>query len=136
MNIAPQPTKRAAMVNNPDYIASMEYTILLFLCIAAYLFAMVIQVRDPKINVTYSDWILGFIASAIGGTIAFLWALYFANVGTRAFVTVFATLVSYRSFKFIVSSEAQDAFAKGFFNGILNAISRIFNNNNQDGADR
>lgn len=115
---------------------TLEHKVLIGLYLLSYFFAMFIQVKDPKTNVQFSDWLLALVASFIGATIAYFIAFKWLNVGFRMGVTILASLVSYRTLKFMVSSESQDAFAKGFFNGLLNLMSNLFNyKNNKDGND-
>lgn len=114
---------------------TLELKVLVGLYFLSYFFAMFIQVKDPKTNVQFSDWILAFIASLIGGTITFFIAASWLNIGFRMGVTILASLVSYRTLKFMVSSESQDAFAKGFFSGLLNLMSNLFNYKNKENGN-
>ena len=108
----------------------LHHKILIELFLLTYMVAMLIQVRDPKTHVKFSDWILGFLSSVIGGTIAYFFVMKWANLGLRMGVTILFSLVSYRLIVFIVSEEAQKAFAEGFWKGIINLIRNFMNNNN------
>jgi len=112
-----------------------HHEILIGLFLLTYFVAMAIQVRDPKTNVKPSDWVLGFLSSIIGGTVAYFFVAKWANIGLRMGVTILFSLVSYRLLIFIVSEEAQRAFAEGFWKGIINLIRNFMNdkNNKDDG---
>jgi hypothetical protein len=115
---------------------TLEHKVLIGLYLLSYFFAMFIQVKDPKTNVKFSDWVLAFVASFIGATIAYFIAFKWLNVGFRMGVTILASLVSYRTLTFIVSSDSQEAFAKGFLNGLLNLMNNLFNyKHRQNGND-
>ena len=107
---------------------NLEHSVLIILFILSYFGAMFIQLKDPKVEVHISDWFLAFITSSVGGTIAYFIAMTWQNVGIRIGLTILASLVSYRTFKFIVSSEAQEDFARGFWKGIIMAVQRLLNN--------
>ena len=108
----------------------LHHKILIGIFLLTYLVAMMIQVRDPKTHVKPSDWVLGFLSSIIGGTIAYFFVAKWANLGLRMGVTILFSLVSYRLIVFIVSEEAQKAFAEGFWKGIINLIRNFMNSNN------
>lgn len=96
---------------------------------------MLIQIKDPKTDVDAMDWVLALLTSFVGGLIAYFAVMKWVNVGMRMAVTIFVSLVSYRTIKFIVSNEAQNDFAKGFWVGIKTVMQRLFNSqppNNND----
>lgn len=105
----------------------IHHKILGVLLLIAYLAAMLIQIRDPKTDVHLTDWILALLCSLLGATITYFVVMKWANIGWRMAITVIVSLVSYRTLKFIVSNEAQDEFARGFWTGIMNALKRLFN---------
>lgn len=116
-------------MKNPRYMEffTIEHKVLFVLYICSYLMAMFIQIKDPNTKVDFSDWFLALFTSAIGAVITYYIAMSWANIGFRMGATILASLVSYRTFKFIVSEEAQEQFAKGFFSGIMNVLSNLFN---------
>lgn len=116
---------------NDTLTLQLHHKILIGLFIVIYFVSMGIQVRDPKVNVRISDWIYGFLCSVVGGTVAYFFVMGWANIGLRMGVTLLFSLISYRLVSFIVSDEAQGAFASGFWNGILN-IWKNFTNKNQN----
>jgi len=107
---------------------NFEHKILIVLFIISYFGAMFIQVSDPKTAVKASDWFLGFITSVVGAVITYFVVAAWVNLGTRMAATIVASLVSYRTFKFIVSNEAQEDFAKGFWSGVMSILKRVVNN--------
>jgi hypothetical protein len=124
------------MANSPELYASLEHTLLLCLCIVSYFVAMIIQVRDPSVTVTHSDWILGLISSSIWGTVAYFFALQWVNVGSRMFITILATLVSYRFMKFVSSKTFQETIINAFVQWLMNLIKGKAGNSQDDGTDR
>ena len=112
------------MFRNLDF----EHRILVFLFVLSYFGAMFIQIRDPKAEVKTADWLLGFLTSVVGSTITYFMVSTWTNVGTRMAATIIASLVSYRTFKFIVSNEAQEDFARGFWRGVITTAQRLVNN--------
>jgi TRAP-type uncharacterized transport system fused permease subunit len=110
----------------------LHHKILIGLFLLTYLVAMMIQVRDPKTNVKPSDWVLGFLSSIIGGTLAYFFVAKWANIGMRMGFTILFSLVSYRLIVFIVSEEAQKQFAEGFWKGIINMIRNFISNNSNN----
>lgn len=123
-------------MSNEFYLhLDFEHKVLIVLYVLSYFVAMFIQVRDPKTIVRASDWFLGFVSSSIGGTIAYFFVMKWANIGLRMGITILFSLVSYRLFCFIVSEEAQNAFAKGFWQGIINMVSQFLNNKHNDNYD-
>lgn len=118
------------MFNEFLLLLTFEHKVLICLYLLSYMGAMFIQIRDPETEVTLSDWFLGFLTSVVGGTITYFIALNWINVGLRMGITIIASLVSYRTFKFIVSKEAQDEFAKGFWKGLVGVAQKFVNNNN------
>lgn len=111
---------------------TFEHKVLIVLYILTYISAMLIQIKDPKTDVTSMDWLLGFITSIIGGIITYFGVMTWANQGLRMLATIVVSLVSYRTIKFIVSNEAQEAFASGFWNGILRCLERLGNSKTKD----
>lgn len=115
------------MLNSLSTALEFEHKVLIFLFIISYLGAMAIQIRDPKTRVEVFDWFVGFLTSMVGGIITFFICIGWDNIGLRMGVTIIATLVSYRTFKFILSEDAQNDFAKGFWKGIITSIQRLLN---------
>ena len=114
---------------------TIEHKVLAGLYLLSYFFAMFIQVKDPNVKVKLSDWLMAFVASFIGATITYFIAVNWLNVGFRMGVTILASLVSYRTLTFMTSNQSQNAFAKGFFNGLLNLMSNLFNNKNKENGN-
>lgn len=106
--------------------------ILIVLCLMSYATSMGIQIRNPKINVQFSDWIYNLITSTIGAAIAYAWVLNWINIGARIFIIILISLISYPTFKFIVSPEAQAEFAQGIGRAILNMLKGAFKGDNKD----
>ena len=119
-----------------NFQLQFEHKLLVVLYLLSYLGAMLIQIKDPKVTVEFSDWVLALITSFVGGMIMYFGVMSWANVGVRMGVTILATLVSYRTFKFIVSSESQEDFAKGFWKGIMGALRRLLNSNYNSDNDK
>lgn len=113
---------------------TLEHEILIVLYLLSYLGAMFIQIRDPKMRVTWHDWFLALLTSSVGGTITYLMVMGWANMGFRVGVTILSTLLSYRTFKFILSNESQEAFAKGLTTGLLNMLNKVFKNDKDDNS--
>lgn len=104
----------------------LHHRILIILYLVTYFAAMLIQIKDPNTRVSFLDWILAFLASSVGGILTYFGVMGWANIGVRMATTIFVSLVSYRTLKFIVSDEAQTAFAKGFFSGLMGILHRLF----------
>jgi hypothetical protein len=136
MRLATQPTNKTTMANNPNLYADLEQSILITLCILSYFVAMAIQIRDPKNTVSTIDWVLSFISSCIGATVAYFFALEYLNVGTRMFITILASLISYRFMELVASKEVQGKIAGSFINAIIDFFSRIKNKQDNHGTDR
>lgn len=120
----------------------IHHKILILLYLVIYLAAMLIQIQDKDTKVKFIDWILAFMTSSVGGLVTYYAVMTWANLGLRMATTLFVSLVSYRTIKFIVSDEAQTDFAKGFWSGIKTIMQRLFNtqppnnnNNNNNNND-
>lgn len=111
---------------------SIHHKILIILYLVVYLAAMLIQIQDTRTKVKFIDWILAFLTSAVGGIVTYFAIMSWANIGIRMATTLFASLVSYRTIKFIVSNEAQEDFAAGFWAGIKIMLQRLFNTQNSN----
>lgn len=105
-----------------------EHQILIVLYLISYVSAMLIQIKDPKCTVTFLDWVLGLLCSALGGTIMFFGVMQWANIGFRMAATILVSLMSYRTIIFIVSPDTQEQFARGFGKGIMNMLEKLFTN--------
>lgn len=124
------------MANSPELYANLEHTLLLVLCVVSYFVAMIIQIRDPSVEVSGSDWILGLISSSVWGTVAYFFAAQWINVGSRMFVTILATLVSYRFMKFVSSKTFQETIINAFVQWLMNLIKGKAGNSEQNDTDR
>ncbi len=98
---------------------NIDETTLIVVFVISYMVAMYIQVNDPEIRVTRPDWIIGFLASCIGGFIAYKFSSFTTdNPGETMFWTILASVTSPRAFKFIVNPKVQDRLISSIFNRI------------------
>lgn len=104
-----------------------EHKVLAVLYLLSYLMAMFIQIKDKKVKVVWSDWFIGFFTSLIGATLTYFAVASWANLGLRMTMTIIVSLVSYRTFKFILSPETQEKFASGIGNGLLEVLKNFIN---------
>lgn len=125
------------MIASFHFNLDIHHKILILLYLVTYLAAMLIQIKDPKTDVDWLDWILALLTSFVGGMLTYFAVMKWANLGIRMATTIFVSLVSYRTIKFIVSDEAQNDFAKGFWVGIKTVMQRLFNtpNNNDNNSN-
>lgn len=103
----------------PEKYISFDETTLIVVFIISYLVSMYIQVNDPDVNVKKPDWIIGFLASCIGGFIAYKFTAFTSqNPGEIMFWTILASVTSPRAFKFISNPKTQDRLIDSFFDKI------------------
>lgn len=98
---------------------SIDDTTLLVVFVVSYLVSMYIQFNDPEVNLKRPDWVIGFLASCIGGFIAYKFSSFTSeNPGEIMFYTIVASVTSPRAFKFISNGKTQDRLIESIFNRI------------------
>lgn len=99
---------------------SYEDSALLVVFIISYGLSMYIQVHDPDIKISRNDYIIGFLASVIGGYISYAFFSYKSdNPGEILFFTILASVISPRAFKFIVNGKTQERILRSVFDSIF-----------------
>lgn len=104
-----------------------QHKVLIVLYVLSYFMAMFIQIKDKKVKVSFSDWIVAFFTSLIGATLAYFAVSGWENYGLVMTVTILASLISPRTFKFIMAPETQNKFASGIVNGAIEVIKNFMN---------
>lgn len=109
-----------------DINFGLEHQILLVLYLMSYIAAMLIQIRDAKFKVTFLDWIIALLTSSLGGTLMYFGVMSWANFGGKFVLTIIISIMSPRTFKYLVTDEVQQDFASGFWTGIKSLFQRVF----------
>jgi hypothetical protein len=138
-----QPPKKESMIMETYEALGFEQKFLIFLCLLSYAVSMAIQVNDPGAVIKRQDWIIGFLASFIGGSMAYFSAAFMTqNIGAQMFFTVVASTISYRFFKAFNSKAFQDSLIASLLNGLAGFAAKFFagrnnnNNNNNNNIDQ
>ena len=95
---------------------SIEDITLISVFAISYLASMYTQYSDPKINLIWSDWIISFLWSFIGGFMAYsFFSFTTENPGKVMVYTIVISIASPRAFKFLSSSTNQDRLIESIF---------------------
>lgn len=85
----------------------------------SYLVSMYIQHNDPDIHLNTADWLIGFLASCVGGYIAYKFSAHITdNPGEVMFYTIVSSVISPRGFKFLANAKVQERLINSFLNRI------------------
>jgi len=99
---------------------SYEDSALLIIFVISYALSMYIQVHDPDIKITRNDYIIGFLASVVGGYIAYAFFSYKTeNPGEILFFTILSSVVSPRAFKFLANGKTQERIINSVFDAVF-----------------
>jgi hypothetical protein len=135
-----QPLKKESMIMETYEALGFEQKFLIFLCLLSYAVSMAIQVNEPGALIKRQDWIIGFLASFIGGSIAYFSAIFLTeNIGAQMFFTVAASTIAYRFFKAFNSKAFQESIVSAMMNGLAGFAAKIFaskNNNNHNNLEQ
>ena len=95
---------------------SIEDLTLISVFAISYLASMYTQYSDPKIALIWSDWIISFLWSFIGGFMAYSFFSYTEeNPGKVMVYTIVISIVSPRAFRFLSNSTNQDRLIESIY---------------------
>jgi len=95
---------------------SIEEITLISVFAISYLASMYTQYSDPKITLIWSDWIISFLWSFIGGFMAYSFFSYTEeNPGKVMVYTIVISIVSPRAFRFLSNSTNQDRLIESIY---------------------
>jgi len=95
---------------------SIEDLTLISVFAISYIASMYTQYSDPKIVLIWSDWIISFLWSFIGGFMAYSFFSYTeGNPGKVMVYTIVISIVSPRAFRFLSNSTNQDRLIESIY---------------------